>query len=68
MRPGPEGRGPQRPYSGRPSRALLERADRGYARFLAHTDPADPDDSTGDHHVAAAGAAGRRIRWCPWGG
>ncbi|MFE4177444.1 hypothetical protein ACFRR7_36320 [Streptomyces sp. NPDC056909] len=46
--PGPaqEGPGLQRPAFGRPSPALLERADRGYARFLAvHV----PDASTGDH-------------------
>ncbi|KIZ15737.1 hypothetical protein [Streptomyces natalensis] len=36
------------PAFGRPSPALLARADRGYARFLAHTTPA-PDCSTGDH-------------------
>lgn len=42
--PDPEGPGLQRPDFGRPSPALLERADRGYDRFLAHTNQA-PDDS-----------------------
>jgi hypothetical protein len=42
--PEPEGPGLQRPDFGRPSPALLERADRGYARFLAHTTQ-DPDDN-----------------------
>jgi hypothetical protein len=35
--PDTEGPGLQRPGFGRPSPALLERADRGYARFLADT-------------------------------
>ena len=34
------------PAFGRPSPALLARADRGYARFLAQ---AAPDDRTADH-------------------
>ncbi|MFJ7416415.1 hypothetical protein ACIQWZ_37280 [Streptomyces sp. NPDC098077] len=42
--PDPESPGLQRPDFGRPSPALLERADRGYARFLAHTTQA-PDDN-----------------------
>ena len=38
--PQPEGPGNQPPSFGRPSPALLERADRGYARFLVwDTDP-----------------------------
>ncbi|MFD8277517.1 hypothetical protein [Streptomyces flaveolus] len=45
-RPAPEGRGLQPPAFGRPSPALLARADRGYARFLAQ---ATLDDRTGDH-------------------
>ncbi|MFF9352734.1 hypothetical protein [Streptomyces sp. NPDC014734] len=44
--PDPEGRGLQRPDFGRPSPALRERADRGYARFLAARVPAA---DTGDH-------------------
>ncbi|MEU9116411.1 hypothetical protein AB0D04_32820 [Streptomyces sp. NPDC048483] len=48
----PEGRGLQPPTFGRPSPALLARADRGFARFLAHTTQAR-DDSTGDHDDAA---------------
>lgn len=44
--PEPEGRGLQPPAFGRPSPALLARADRGYARFLAQ---AAPDDRTDDH-------------------
>lgn len=44
--PAPEAPGPQPPDLGRPSPALIARADRGYARFLAgHA----PDASTGDH-------------------
>ncbi|MGZ2361725.1 hypothetical protein LRE75_34465 [Streptomyces sp. 372A] len=42
----PEGRGPQPPDFGRPSHTLLERAERGYARFLAVR---APDVHTGDH-------------------
>ena len=42
--PDSEGPGLQRPDFGRPSPALLERADRGYVRFLADTAQA-PDDS-----------------------
>lgn len=44
--PTPASPAPQGPAFGRPSPALIARADRGYARFLAvHT----PDASTGDH-------------------
>ncbi|MEW1678494.1 hypothetical protein AB0O47_35410 [Streptomyces noursei] len=43
--PAPQGPGLQPPAFGRPSPALIARADRGYARFLA--DPA-PDAETGD--------------------
>ncbi|MFF9787700.1 hypothetical protein [Streptomyces nigrescens] len=56
--PQPEGPGLQHPDYGRPSPALLERADRGYTRFLAHTSRNAPDDHTVDH--APDGAA--RIR------
>ncbi|MFF1747031.1 hypothetical protein [Streptomyces mirabilis] len=35
--PAAEGRGLQPPAFGRPSPALIARADRGYARFLATT-------------------------------
>ncbi|MEU8489331.1 hypothetical protein [Streptomyces sp. NPDC048641] len=42
----PEGLGLQRPDFGRPSPALVERAVRGYARFLAVR---APDAATGDH-------------------
>ncbi|MFB6945612.1 MULTISPECIES: hypothetical protein [unclassified Streptomyces] len=53
--PQPEGPGLQPPDFGRPSPALLARADRGYARFLAHTTQAAPDDHTGHHdHDGAA--------------
>ncbi|MFB7853478.1 hypothetical protein ACFC34_41695 [Streptomyces sp. NPDC056053] len=44
--PAPDGPGLQRPDFGRPSPALLERAVRGYARFLAAQ---APDATTGDH-------------------
>ncbi|MCX4564759.1 MULTISPECIES: hypothetical protein [Streptomyces] len=44
--PAPEGRGLKPSAFGRPSPALLARADRGFARFLAQ---AAPDDHTGDH-------------------
>lgn len=49
--PRPEDRGLKPPAFGRPSPALLERADRGYARFLAVQAPAvgadrDQDDET----------------------
>ncbi|MFE4373984.1 hypothetical protein ACFRMN_38285 [Streptomyces sp. NPDC056835] len=50
----------QRPDVGRPSPALLERADRGYARFLANTTQAAPDDSTGGHDHDHDDAAGYR--------
>ncbi|MFB6717947.1 hypothetical protein [Streptomyces sp. NPDC056358] len=53
--PQPEDRGLQLPSFGWPSPALLARADRGYARFLAHTALAEPDDHTGHHdHDGAA--------------
>ncbi|MGA5559554.1 hypothetical protein [Streptomyces lavendulocolor] len=42
----PEGRGLQPPAFGRPSPALLARADRGYARFLGQHDQ-DQDDGVG---------------------
>ncbi|MFE3143360.1 hypothetical protein [Streptomyces scopuliridis] len=52
--PPPEGRGLQPSDYGRPFPALLERADRGYARFLAVQAPAastgydrDQDDTAG---------------------
>ncbi|MEU2135313.1 hypothetical protein [Streptomyces sp. NPDC018352] len=47
--PAPQAPGLQLPDSGRPSPALLARADRGYARFLAQTTPAPDDDGPGDH-------------------
>lgn len=52
---GPEAEGPglQPPHYGRPSPALIARADRGYARFLAAP---GPDDSTGDHDQDDAAA------------
>ena len=49
--PGPEERGLQPPDFGRPSPTLLARADRGFARFLAPTNPAAPED--GDQDDAA---------------
>ncbi|WP_329235054.1 hypothetical protein OHB07_31235 [Streptomyces sp. NBC_00111] len=49
--PAPGGRGLRPPAFGRPSAALLARADRGYARFLAPPTPAAPD--SGDHDRAA---------------
>ncbi|MFC8263307.1 hypothetical protein ACFUNF_38310 [Streptomyces sp. NPDC057291] len=39
---------PPAPTFGRPSPALNARAERGYARFLAHITQV-PDASTGDH-------------------
>ncbi|MET8029621.1 hypothetical protein [Streptomyces avermitilis] len=44
--PAEQGRGLQPPAFGRPSPALIARADRGYARFLAVQ---APDASPGDH-------------------
>ncbi|MFF3257773.1 hypothetical protein ACFYWO_01195 [Streptomyces sp. NPDC002932] len=44
--PQPEGRGLQPPAFGQPSPALIARADRGYARFLAVR---APDGDAGDH-------------------
>ncbi|MFC8918313.1 hypothetical protein ACFT5C_21325 [Streptomyces sp. NPDC057116] len=49
-RPAPKD-GLQPPAFGRPSPALLARADCGYARFLAQ---AAPDDHPGDHDDAAS--------------
>ncbi|MER5680710.1 MULTISPECIES: hypothetical protein [Streptomyces] len=46
--PGPEERALQPPDFGRPSPALLARADRGYARFLAPTTSAASDDNGQD--------------------
>lgn len=48
--PKPEGPGLRRPGFGRPSPALLERADRSYARFLADTtqDPGGNADGRDD--------------------
>ncbi|MFD5097410.1 hypothetical protein [Streptomyces albidochromogenes] len=43
--PAPEGRGLQPPAYGAPSPALLARADRGFARFLAQR-AEDQDDGT----------------------
>ncbi|MFJ9381620.1 hypothetical protein [Streptomyces sp. NPDC101455] len=53
--PAADGHGPQPPAFGRPSPALIARADRGYARFLAVQAPAA---DTGDHGQGddAAGA------------
>ncbi|MDJ0385203.1 hypothetical protein [Streptomyces sp. G-G2] len=45
--PDPDGPGLQRPDFGRPSPALLARADRGLARFLARPTE-DQDDELGD--------------------
>ncbi|MEU3437807.1 hypothetical protein [Streptomyces sp. NPDC006863] len=53
--PAPDGPGLQRPDFGRPSPALLERADRGYARFLAVQAPsADTADHDQDDDPAGA--------------
>ncbi|WP_405462951.1 hypothetical protein OG783_33305 [Streptomyces jietaisiensis] len=53
--PAPEGRGLQPPAFGRPSPALLARADRGYARFLAVQAPdADPGDHDQDDDAVGA--------------
>ncbi|MBK3569165.1 hypothetical protein [Streptomyces sp. MBT62] len=49
--PAPKGPGLQPPAFGRPTPALIARADRGYARFLATTAPAAPND--GDQDDAA---------------
>ncbi|MFJ1551432.1 hypothetical protein [Streptomyces sp. NPDC088246] len=53
--PQPEGPGLQPPDYGQPSPALIARADRGYARFLADQ---VPDVATGGHDQEddAAGA------------
>ncbi|MFE7112480.1 hypothetical protein ACFU98_37510 [Streptomyces sp. NPDC057575] len=53
--PAPQGPGLQPPDYGRPSQALITRADRGYARFLAAQ---APDASTVDQDQDDA--AGRR--------
>ncbi|MYZ38059.1 MULTISPECIES: hypothetical protein [unclassified Streptomyces] len=45
-RPAPQGPGLQPSAFGRPSSALLARASRGYARFVAVQ---APDADTGDH-------------------
>ncbi|WP_030593012.1 hypothetical protein [Streptomyces anulatus] len=53
--PQPEAPGLQPPDFGRPSPALLERAVRGYARFLAVQAPgADTGDHDQDDNVAGA--------------
>ncbi|MEU0861026.1 hypothetical protein ABZ352_37575 [Streptomyces griseofuscus] len=50
-----EGRSLQPPAFGRPSAALIARADRGYARFLAVQAPAaDAGDHNQDDDVAGA--------------
>ncbi|MFJ8856413.1 hypothetical protein [Streptomyces sp. NPDC102437] len=46
--PAPEGRGLQSPAYGVPSPALLARADRGYARFLAQRNEDQDDRADGD--------------------
>lgn len=51
--PAAEGRGLQPPAFGRPSLALLARADRGYARFLATTVLAAPNDGDQDDATGA---------------
>ncbi|MFJ9113563.1 hypothetical protein [Streptomyces sp. NPDC102283] len=51
--PEPEGPALQRPDFGRPSPALLERADRGYARFLAHTTHAPDGNADGRDDTAS---------------
>ncbi|MFG2885759.1 hypothetical protein ACGFYV_26280 [Streptomyces sp. NPDC048297] len=51
--PQPEGPGLQPPAFGRPSPALIARADRGYARFLAVQAPhADAGDHAQDNDAA----------------
>ncbi|MFF2236263.1 hypothetical protein [Streptomyces anulatus] len=50
--PDPEGPGLQRPGFGRPSPALLARADRGYARFLADTARAPGGNADGRDDTA----------------
>lgn len=50
--PQQEGRGLQPPDYGRPSPTLLERADRGYARFLAVRALDDGDDRDQDDDAA----------------
>ncbi|MFJ5787954.1 hypothetical protein [Streptomyces hydrogenans] len=53
--PQPEDRSPELPAFGQPSPALLARADRGYARFLAaQAAPADTRDHDQDAHAAGA--------------
>ncbi|MGW3520574.1 hypothetical protein [Streptomyces hydrogenans] len=53
--PQPEDRGPEPPAFGQPSPALLARADRGYARFLAvQAPPADTRDHNQDADAAGA--------------
>ncbi|MFI0756759.1 hypothetical protein ACH4PX_05165 [Streptomyces anulatus] len=50
--PDTEGPSLQRPGFGQPSPALLERADRGYARFLAHTTQAPDGNADGRDDTA----------------
>ncbi|MFJ7062006.1 hypothetical protein ACK8N7_37700 (plasmid) [Streptomyces griseobrunneus] len=50
--PEPEVRGLQPSDFGRPCPAFLERADRGYARFLAHTTQAPDDNADGRDDTA----------------
>ncbi|OEJ22169.1 hypothetical protein AR457_40575 [Streptomyces agglomeratus] len=45
--PAPEGRGLQPPAYGAPSPALLARADRGFARFLAQRTEDQDDGADG---------------------
>ncbi|MFZ3491740.1 hypothetical protein ACODT5_00610 [Streptomyces sp. 5.8] len=53
--PAPQGPSFQPPEYGRPSPALIARADRGYARFLAAPAPdADPGDHDQDDDAAGA--------------
>ncbi|MFJ9481483.1 hypothetical protein ACIRRI_41955 [Streptomyces mirabilis] len=49
--PAPEGRGLQSPAYGVPSPALLARADRGFARFLAHHNQDQDDGPDGGGHA-----------------
>ncbi|WP_299537326.1 hypothetical protein [uncultured Streptomyces sp.] len=51
--PEPEDHGP-RPVFGRPSPALLARADRGYARFLDRTGDQDDRDDQAAHRTSSA--------------
>ncbi|MFD7003234.1 hypothetical protein ACFWA5_45055 [Streptomyces mirabilis] len=49
--PAPEGRGLQSHAYGVPSPALLARADRGFARFLAHYNEDQDDGADGGGHT-----------------